>query len=204
MVKELIIHSPKENIRVKDLKLFPITKVKRETRLYDLLKIMRELKSHICLIGEENQPPTGICTMEDVLEELLQSSIIDEFDENSNDPGKKILLARAIETLGLEESSFGGGSNRYSLDLMLKRRNDHPLTSELHRMSLDIKSHDNPLIKNPVTGRVSLDLSGQVISKHGKSKVVKDNKKGKKDKYYKLKDDTSIELDDEFFFSKDN
>eukprot|EP01091_Cochliopodium_minus_P020807 TRINITY_DN920_c0_g1_i1.p1 TRINITY_DN920_c0_g1~~TRINITY_DN920_c0_g1_i1.p1 ORF type:complete len:541 (+),score=135.35 TRINITY_DN920_c0_g1_i1:225-1847(+) len=198
LVKELVLQKGEKELTPRDLKMIKFKEVTRDTRLYDLLKLMRENSAHMCLIVDDNSRPTGICTLEDLLEELLQSPIIDEFDTVTIDPVKQIRLARAIETLGLENNRDSKDFPRMSLDLLLRRRDDHPLTKELLRGSLDLRG--GGIIKNPESGRVSLDLSnkGSRLSFSSDEREPPKKKKGKKKKGgYEAFDDK------ELFFDKD-
>jgi len=194
MVKELVLQ--KGDMTPKDMKLMKFTEVNRETKLYDLLKIMRESSNHMCLVQDDNKHPTGICTLEDLLEELLQAPIIDEFDTVlTNDPGKQLRIAKAIESLGLENrSDVVQDFPRFSVDVLLRRRDDHPLTKEIMRGSLDLRG--NRMMKNPESGRVSLDMSrtNATILKKSSNKKKKGYGQIDDEKLLFEKDDQSIDL----------
>lgn len=91
--KDLLLANPDDGTRIGDLVTFYQRKfhiVPAESKLYSMLRYFQTGASHIAIVQEVQQPSTanadpfyaikGIVTMEDVMEELLQREILDEYD----------------------------------------------------------------------------------------------------------------------------
>uniref|UniRef100_A0A146LXJ7 Metal transporter CNNM4 n=1 Tax=Lygus hesperus TaxID=30085 RepID=A0A146LXJ7_LYGHE len=83
--------NPQENTKVRLLVKFYNRRchvVPADTKLISMLKYFQTGRSHIALVQEVQQRPhgdpyyevKGLITMEDVIEELIQSEIFDEYD----------------------------------------------------------------------------------------------------------------------------
>ena len=152
MAKQLIIKQ--QEITVKDLDMRNLPTVFETERIFDVFDKMNQKNSHICLILNEKNQPIGICTMEDVIEEFIQGNIVDEFDHKDIDQEKQFRVSIALERLGLEgnlKKNSVENSTGKSVDQVLKRKDDHPLTKE-------IRNKENWVV-NPQSGRVSIDQS---------------------------------------------
>lgn len=68
------------NFELKNL-IEPVTSVPKKIKLYNLLKILKQIKQHLCIVVNEHGDMLGLVTMEDILEELF-GEIKDERDIN--------------------------------------------------------------------------------------------------------------------------
>jgi len=86
LTKTLINISPESKVRISSLSLTLIPRVTTETPLYTLLNQFQKGKSHMALVldHKDNLTVKGVVTLEDVIEELLQSEIFDESDLERN------------------------------------------------------------------------------------------------------------------------
>uniref|UniRef100_A0A6B2L7I0 CNNM transmembrane domain-containing protein n=1 Tax=Arcella intermedia TaxID=1963864 RepID=A0A6B2L7I0_9EUKA len=82
LTKRLIHISPEDRVKVSSLELTQIPRVTTETPLYNLLNQFQKGKSHMALVldPQDNLTVKGVVTLEDVIEQLLESEIFDEFD----------------------------------------------------------------------------------------------------------------------------
>ena len=213
MTKELIRFRHDQMIKAGDMTKFELLSVPISTKLYEMLNIMKEKHTHIALIVDALKKPTGICTMEDLIEELLQTPIIDEFDSLSLNPERQLKIAKAIHSLGLEENIEVVA--RKSIDAILKRKSEH--TEEISRR----KSHEASREKfrmNKETKRVSFDISEydreetQTQKKKSSFKSVRPNVDPNSSKSHPtislnevVVEDPEKQLsDDKFYFRKDS
>lgn len=61
--------------------IVPLTAVPKKIKLFNLLKILKQIKQHLCVVVDEHGDMLGLVTMEDILEELF-GEIKDERDIN--------------------------------------------------------------------------------------------------------------------------
>jgi len=98
--KDLAFVDPNDNMPIKTLIEFyrhPILYTHEETPLDDVLKMFKEGKSHLAFVRQIYEPDsldpfyeiTGIVTLEDVIEEILQTEIVDETDTLSDNRMKR-------------------------------------------------------------------------------------------------------------------
>jgi len=100
LVKSLILLNPDEDIPIKNLKIYPIPRVAKNSKLYHLLNVFQEGGSHMAVVTEfgneykkngnetgngkgNSEKVLGNITLEDVIEELLLEEILDETDLSS-------------------------------------------------------------------------------------------------------------------------
>lgn len=86
LVKRLVGYDPLEERKVADFPLYFLPMVSSDTALFDMLHFFQEGRSHMALVmGNWNCPKEretlGIITLEDVIEELIGSEIVDESDQ---------------------------------------------------------------------------------------------------------------------------
>lgn len=98
--KDLAFVDPNDNMPIKTLIEFyrhPILYTHEDTPLDDVLKMFKEGKSHLAFVRQIYEPEsldpfyeiTGIVTLEDVIEEILQTEIVDETDTLSDNRMKR-------------------------------------------------------------------------------------------------------------------
>jgi metal transporter CNNM len=83
LVKVLITYDPEDCLRVDDFQLATLPETRPETSCLDIINFFQEGKSHMILVSEfpgEPHGALGVCTLEDVIEELIGEEIIDESD----------------------------------------------------------------------------------------------------------------------------
>jgi metal transporter CNNM len=83
LVKMLITYDPADCLRVYDFHLATLPETRPETSCLDIVNFFQEGKSHMVLVSEDPGEPfgaLGVCTLEDVIEELIGEEIIDESD----------------------------------------------------------------------------------------------------------------------------
>jgi metal transporter CNNM len=83
LVKMLITYDPADCLRVDDFHLATLPETRPETSCLDIVNFFQEGKSHMVLVSEKPGEPfgaLGVCTLEDVIEELIGEEIIDESD----------------------------------------------------------------------------------------------------------------------------
>jgi len=90
LVKTLIMRHPDEEIPVDQLEIARLPTVSSALPLYSMLSTFQTGKSHMAMVLDEadSLTPIGIVTLEDVIEELIQGQIEDEYDilRASNQP----------------------------------------------------------------------------------------------------------------------
>merc|ERR1719145_393588 len=99
LLKKLIKFRPEDATPVSKVNLSPLVHMSEDTHLYDLLEIFQTGCSHMAAVYDRGVPlrsehPTtpppggatvlGIITLEDVIEELIKSEIVDECDVASD------------------------------------------------------------------------------------------------------------------------
>eukprot|EP00741_Cyanophora_paradoxa_P000771 tig00000058_g743.t1 len=129
LVKNLILVNPSEKLRVRDLLTDqfcrPPAYVPPEAKLDAMLNVFQSGRTHLAIVRQPDGPvvppllPTkwkniGICTLEDVIEELIQEEIVDETDQFIDihkrvpilrKPGGGLLLGRPLKLAGGAPSS---------------------------------------------------------------------------------------------------
>jgi len=82
LTKSLIHISAEDNVRISTLELTLLPRITTETPLYTLLNQFQKGKSHMALVLDpvDNLSVKGVVTLEDVIEQLLESEIFDEAD----------------------------------------------------------------------------------------------------------------------------
>src|SRR6201992_629171 len=83
LVKMLITYDPEDCHRVDDFQLATLPETRPETSCLDIINFFQEGKSHMILVSEfpgEPHGALGVCTLEDVIEELIGEEIVDESD----------------------------------------------------------------------------------------------------------------------------
>src|ERR1700753_3385446 len=83
LVKILITYDPEDCYRVDDFRLATLPETRPETSCLDIMNFFQEGKSHMILVSEfpgEPHGALGVCTLEDVIEELIGEEIVDESD----------------------------------------------------------------------------------------------------------------------------
>lgn len=74
LVKMLITYDPEDCSRVDDFQLATLPETRPETSCLDIVNFFQEGKSHMVLVSEfpgEANGALGVCTLEDVIEELI-------------------------------------------------------------------------------------------------------------------------------------
>lgn len=83
LVKRLIKLDPDECIPIKtifDSEGRDLPAIQEDVQLFDLLNQFQNGRSHMCRVIDSSGNKTGIITLEDVIEELIQEEILDETD----------------------------------------------------------------------------------------------------------------------------
>lgn len=83
LVKMLITYDPEDCLHVHDFNLATLPETRPDTSCLDIMNFFQEGKSHMVLVSEfpgEPHGAQGVCTLEDVIEELIGEEIIDESD----------------------------------------------------------------------------------------------------------------------------
>jgi len=83
LVKTLLDCNPADGVLISSLKLSPIVFAGNDTGLYHLLNLFQAGQTHLAAIFPDSTSKcaTGIITLEDVIEELMQKEIVDETDQ---------------------------------------------------------------------------------------------------------------------------
>jgi metal transporter CNNM len=92
---------------VRDVKIYKILSVTHDTSLFDLLNTFQEGACHMTVVTENvngQSIATGVVTLEDVIEELIQEEIIDETDVYS-DVVTRTKVTRALNLAGIKRIS---------------------------------------------------------------------------------------------------
>jgi metal transporter CNNM len=92
---------------VRDIKIYKILSVTHDTSLFDLLNTFQEGACHMTVVTENvngQSIATGVVTLEDVIEELIQEEIIDETDVYS-DVVTRTKVTRALNLAGIKRIS---------------------------------------------------------------------------------------------------
>jgi len=122
LTKDLILLDPDAATPVRDLKLYKVPIVTGDMPLYDMLHQFQTGRSHMAIVldPKDHINPTGIITLEDVIEELLQEEILDEEDLRKTieqkDMARDVRLAKAfhrkysLATDTIRRSSLGAFS----------------------------------------------------------------------------------------------
>jgi metal transporter CNNM len=120
--KDLAFVDPNDNMPIKTLIEFyrhPTLYTFDDTPLDDVLKMFKEGKSHLAFVKQVYEPEsldpvheiTGIVTLEDVIEEILQTEIVDETDTLSDNRLKR--RRRDIQSKDYSDfAKIGGGLGR--------------------------------------------------------------------------------------------
>lgn len=89
-VKDLTLINPNDSIPLKlilDKKKRSLVFTYREEKLSTLLNFMKQGRSHLAIVKQSNDnasPSVGVVTLEDIIEEILQTQIADETDIQAN------------------------------------------------------------------------------------------------------------------------
>ncbi len=97
LVKKLITYDPEDGAPVSDFQLTPLPEASPDLTLLDCLNYFQQGRSHMILVSRypgEARGALGIVTLEDVIEELIGSEIVDETDVYT-DVHNKIRVHRA-------------------------------------------------------------------------------------------------------------
>lgn len=81
LVKNLILLDDSVPTYVRDLDLIRAPRMKLDTNLFDAINFFQEGASHLAVIENENDEIVGICTLEDIIEEVLMEEVLDESDK---------------------------------------------------------------------------------------------------------------------------
>ncbi len=86
LVKNLILLDDSQPTYIKDLDLIKAPRMKTSTNLFDAINFFQMGASHMAIIEVQNNPirepvVLGICTLEDIIEEILLEEVVDESDE---------------------------------------------------------------------------------------------------------------------------
>lgn len=79
--KDLIVTSYKDKLHVHDLMRQPAEVVNEKDKLNKVLRLFKKKRVHLFIVNDDEHNPSGIITLEDVLEEII-GEIEDEYDEN--------------------------------------------------------------------------------------------------------------------------
>lgn len=80
LVKNLILLDDSTETFVRDLYLIKAPRMKPQTNLFDAINFFQQGASHMAIIETENGQVIGICTLEDIIEEILLEEVLDESD----------------------------------------------------------------------------------------------------------------------------
>lgn len=133
LVKQLVLLDPNENAPVRNYVLANPLVAHPAASLYDMLNEFQVGKSHFALVTEHVEELTdaledrrsvrpgtavlGIITLEDVIEELIQEEILDEFDggDQGNNP---ILQSRSFPAINNSNSNNNNSNNNNANNLL--------------------------------------------------------------------------------------
>ncbi len=79
-VKDLVVVSYKDKEHVRDVMRQPVEFVNEGSKLGKVLRLFKEKRVHLFVVLNDEHRPSGIITLEDVLEEII-GEIEDEYDE---------------------------------------------------------------------------------------------------------------------------
>lgn len=80
-VKDLIVNFGKTKKLVKDMAREDVVFVKQDKHLDDLFKAFKKIHKHLFVVLDNYDLVVGIVTIEDVLEEIINDEIVDEYDK---------------------------------------------------------------------------------------------------------------------------
>lgn len=83
LVKMLITYDPEDAKPVREFALATLPETREDTSCLDIVNFFQEGKSHMVLVSHhpgEDHGAIGVCTLEDVIEELIGEEIVDESD----------------------------------------------------------------------------------------------------------------------------
>eukprot|EP01128_Nolandella_sp_AFSM9_P012489 TRINITY_DN9330_c0_g1_i2.p1 TRINITY_DN9330_c0_g1~~TRINITY_DN9330_c0_g1_i2.p1 ORF type:complete len:527 (-),score=95.35 TRINITY_DN9330_c0_g1_i2:134-1549(-) len=109
--------------RIRDMDLVQMPRVNAQTPLFDLLNLFKIGKSHMALVCDpvDNVTVLGVVTLEDVIEQLLETEIYDESDLVGHAMPSDIPTGRKSATSSVgEASSFDRLKGAFSLSLKEK------------------------------------------------------------------------------------
>lgn len=101
IAKDLTMVNPNESMPLKSVlekKKRPLVFTYKEEKLFILLNCMKQGRSHLAIVKETsdlNSPAVGVVTLEDIIEEILQTEIADETDIQ----GKNLFELRSIQNV---------------------------------------------------------------------------------------------------------
>ena len=136
LVKNLIRLKPNENVKLEDYATLMPLIVSKDMNLYDLLNYFQEMRSHMALVVENekecqmtrnnfnekksgNVKFLGIITLEDIIEEIIQKEIHDEFE--SEKIGKFGLKSHRKSIKSKSESNISQSTN-VSVNVIIKMK----------------------------------------------------------------------------------
>lgn len=81
LVKNLILLDDSVSTYISDLDLIKAPIMKTNTNLFDAINFFQQGASHLAIIENLDSDVVGICTLEDIIEEVLMEEVLDESDQ---------------------------------------------------------------------------------------------------------------------------
>ena len=115
LVKNLILLDDLIPTFARDLDLIKAPKMRLDYNLFDAINFFQEGASHLAVIENETGHVVGICTLEDIIEEVLMEEVLDESDQwtDNTHTTRVKRLARSERKQFVKTDAIAGPSNTY-------------------------------------------------------------------------------------------
>lgn len=119
LVKKLILLDDSVPTYVRDLDLIHAPRMTLDTDLFEAINFFQEGASHLAIVQDDTMTVVGICTLEDLTEEILMEEVLDESDKWTDNTHTTRVVRKARSerkqrvqrNIGERKGTLGGGSN---------------------------------------------------------------------------------------------